>query len=129
MISESKIFNTIRIIFDHSITGFKFEKDVYRITQKENFLSVLMKANGECDIIRRSLMVFLEKKRGKFPRLFFLSNEELIDIFGKGNNLVRCMIAGENEAFISTMFEGVHRLEFNTEQEITHMRSKDGEQV
>jgi hypothetical protein len=44
-----------------------------------------MKCNGDCEHIRGGLMEFLERKRGKFPRLFFLSNEELIDIFGKGN--------------------------------------------
>jgi hypothetical protein len=36
-------------------------------------------------MIRSGLGGFLERKRGKFPRLFFLSNEELVDIFGKGN--------------------------------------------
>jgi hypothetical protein len=43
-----------------------------------------MKNNQDCEIIRSGLTDYLEKKRGKFPRLFFLSNEELIDIFGKG---------------------------------------------
>jgi len=57
---------------------------VYRINAKENFLTILMKNNQDCDIIRTGLLDFLERRRGKFPRLFFLSNEELIDIFGKG---------------------------------------------
>jgi hypothetical protein len=37
-------------------------------------------------------MDYLERKRGQFARLFFLSNEELIDIFGKGNDLVEFML-------------------------------------
>jgi hypothetical protein len=53
-------------------------------------------------------MQLLERKRGKFPRLFFLSNEELIDIFGLGNDLVEMIIEGEaSSAFITSLFEGI----------------------
>jgi len=52
-----------------------------------------MKNNQECEIIRNGLMDFLEKRRGKFPRLFFLSNEELIEIFGKGVELVESIVS------------------------------------
>ena len=49
----------------------------------------------------------MESRRGKFPRLFFLSNEELIEVFGSGFALVDEMIAGETKVFVSTLFEGV----------------------
>jgi hypothetical protein len=55
-----------------------------------------MKNNIECEIIRNGLIAFLERKRGKFPRLFFLSNEELVDIFGKGVELIEEMLDGDN---------------------------------
>ena len=73
----------------------------------------------------------MERKRGKYPRLFFLSNEELIEIFGRGAGLVGSMLNGENQGFISNLFEGVDHVIFSDskEQEITHITSKDGEQV
>jgi hypothetical protein len=75
-------------------------------------------------------MEFLEKKRGKFPRLFFLSNEELIEIFGKGNMLVQSIEEDESKSFIGNIFEGVDRVIFAPIQEdLSHMVSKDGEEV
>jgi hypothetical protein len=37
---------------------------------------------------------FLVKKRASFPRLFFLSNEELIDIFGRSDDLIDMLMEG-----------------------------------
>jgi dynein heavy chain len=74
-------------------------------------------------------MEFLEKKRGKFPRLFFLSNEELIEIFGKGNMLVQSMREDESKSFIGNIFEGVDKVIFGSNEELSHMVSKDGEEV
>ena len=34
----------------------------------------------------QALNQFLEQKRDQFPRLYFLSNEELVDIFGNSSN-------------------------------------------
>jgi dynein heavy chain len=89
-----------------------------------------MKNNQECEIIRTGLMDFLERKRGKFPRLFFLSNEELIEIFGKGVELVETMIEGGSQGFVSNLFEGVDTLRFHEiTYEVTNMLSKDGEEL
>jgi dynein heavy chain len=89
-----------------------------------------MKNNQDCDIIRNGLLDFLERRRGKFPRLFFLSNEELIDIFGKGASLVESMIEGDTKGFITNLFEGVDSVRFHEQsQDITHMLSKEGEEV
>ena len=93
-------------------------------------MTILMKNNQDCDIIRNGLLDFLERRRGKFPRLFFLSNEELIDIFGKGSTLVESMIEGDTKGFITNLFEGVDEVRFvPITQDISHMISKDGEEV
>mmetsp|Transcript_42572 Transcript_42572/g.65297 ORF Transcript_42572/g.65297 Transcript_42572/m.65297 type:complete len:164 (+) Transcript_42572:276-767(+) len=89
-----------------------------------------MRSNQDCEVIRNGLSDFLEKKRGKFPRLFFLSNEELVDIFGKGHDLVEIMIEEDNKGFVSNLFEGIEDITFNeTTLEITHMVSKEKETV
>lgn len=85
-------------------------------------MTILMKNNQDCEIIRSGLLEFLERKRGKFPRLFFLSNEELIDIFGKGDSLVESMLEGESKGFITNLFEGVDNVVFHeTSHDISHM--------
>lgn len=52
------------------------------------------KCNADADIIRDGLNRFLEMKRQAFPRLYFLSNEELFDIYGKQEFLMKEMLQG-----------------------------------
>ena len=62
--------------------------------------------------------------------MYFLSNEELIDIFGRGAELVDSMMSGESKAFITNLFEGVDQVLFeDVEKQVTHMLYKDGESV
>lgn len=75
-------------------------------------------------------MDYLEKKRGQFARLFFLSNEELIDIFGKGADLIESMLEEGSKGFITTIFEGIDQVRINEHDLfLTHMIAKDGEEV
>jgi len=40
------------------------------------------------------------------------------------------MLNGDNQAFVTTLFEGVHRMVFNKQTHTsTHMKSKEGEVV
>ena len=89
-----------------------------------------MKNNMECETVRHGLIGFLEKKRGRFARLFFLSNEELVEIFGKGVELIEEMLDGQNQGFISTLYEGIDRVKFHPVSfDLTHMISKEGEEL
>jgi len=80
--AEAKFFLQVQALYTSATQAFQATPQVYRISQRENFLTMLVKNNQECEAIRAGLAGLLERKRGKFPRLFFLSNEELIDIFG-----------------------------------------------
>lgn len=42
--------------------------------------------NQDLTNIQKSLEVYLETKRQIFPRFYFLSNEDLFDIFGQSKN-------------------------------------------
>ena len=133
---ESKFFLVVQQLYVTTTTGWQpTESDptraqVWRLYTKENFLSVLMKNNMECDTIRHGLIGFLEKKRGRFARLFFLSNEELVDIFGKGVELIEEMLEGDNQGFISTLYEGIDRVRFHPVSfDLSHIISKEGEEL
>jgi hypothetical protein len=56
---------------------------VYRICLRENLLVVLRKFTTEIDSCREGLSRFLETKRQLFSRLYFVSDEELLDIYGR----------------------------------------------
>jgi len=54
-------------------------------------------------------------KRQSFPRLYFLSNEELFDIFGKQEVIMKEMLAGYGKSFLQTLFEGIEDLKIDPE--------------
>ena len=57
-----------------------------------------------------------------------MSNEELIEIFGQGMDLVDQMSKGKNQAFVNTLFEGINMLRFDPEtHRVMGIESQDGE--
>ena len=55
------------------------------------------------EILMRSLVKYLECKREYFPRLYFLSNEQIIEIVGVMENI------GTLERNLFKMFEGIDK--------------------
>lgn len=87
---------------------------------------------SDCESIGKGLGEFLEFKREKFPRLYFLSNEEIVEIFGL-DKLFNASIGvkdAANRTFISNLFEGVNALRFReNDYSITGLESKEGEEM
>ena len=80
--------------------------------------------------MRAGLAVFLSMKRDTFPRLYFISNEELIDIFGRADEIIDQLVQGRSQAFLQSLFEGVDSLSVNPQaRSINGMRSKLGESI
>lgn len=73
--------------------------------------------------IQKKLDDYLEKKRGEFPRFYFLSSDELIDILANAQNID--VIQGH----LKTMFDNIVKLEIEEEAEIHGMWSNEKEYV
>ena len=118
----------------------QFKKELDRIFENNNakdsctnagFLQMLTTLNMAFEKIQKSLNLHLEKKRSRFARFYFISNEDLLEILG--NAQTPDLIARH---FIK-IFQGVHSLRTHVipnkhgpkQLEITHIRSPDGEEL
>ena len=76
--------------------------------------------------VQARLEAYLERKRVAFPRLYFLSNDELLGILSQGNN-PRAV-----QPHLQKLFDGIQFLEFEGEGRnlnILEMHSAEHEKV
>ena len=62
--------------------------------------------NNTLEQVEKALNDYMEEKRGKFPRFYFLSNDELIDILANSNNF------GIIQQHLKTLFDNIVKVDF-----------------
>lgn len=94
----------------------RFREEMKRIEANPNalkalchpgFYDELSNLNTALDMVQKSLNQFLEKQRQKFPRFYFLSNDDLLVILGHSRNPELI------QPHIKKLFEGIKRLEMS----------------
>mmetsp|Transcript_44339 Transcript_44339/g.86753 ORF Transcript_44339/g.86753 Transcript_44339/m.86753 type:complete len:4144 (+) Transcript_44339:98-12529(+) len=82
----------------------------------------LIHYNVVLDKVQKQLESYLETKRRAFPRFYFLSNDELLQILSQSKNVEAV------QPHLRKFFENVNRLEF-ADKDIKCMYSAEGERV
>jgi dynein heavy chain len=95
------------------------------LTEKQ---SILQEIDVKLEVVHKSLDGFLETKRQAFPRLYFLSNDELLHLLGQARDPFAI------QPYLKKCFDSVHRLQFSSsiqggEVKIIGMYSEDGEHL
>lgn len=80
--NEDAIFKKNNTTFKTEMERINKDRNCLRALLVKNFLHLLNELNHKFEQIQKNLNQFLEAKRGQFPRFYFLSNEDLLEIIG-----------------------------------------------
>jgi dynein heavy chain len=78
-------------------------------------LSRFQSANKTLEDIQKSLEDYLETKRADFPRFYFLSNDELLEILSQTRNVQAV------QPHLSKCFDSIKKIEFTPEKDSTEI--------
>ena len=130
---EYSIFKSVDVKFREEMTRIYRTKNAYRalVEDARDFVTILNKLNLDLEIVQKKLNDLLAAKRSNFPRFYFLSNEDLLEIIGQALNPVAI------NKHIKKIYEGINKIETEVttqgkgvkEHMITHVVAEDGERL
>jgi len=124
MPEETKAFENVDKFYRKLMekTGKTF--NVFKIMKQVNPLEDLKERNKTLDYVQKKLEDYMERKREAFPRFYFLSSDELIDILANSTNLD--IIQGH----LKTCFDNIVKIDIGDDGvEILGMNSNEKENV
>eukprot|EP00941_MAST-03F_sp_MAST-3F-sp1_P004511 g4511.t1 len=123
MPTEGEMFRGVDNTWRESMQKTVEEPEVLAVAQRKGLVKRLLKALDVLDQIQKGLNDYLETKRLFFPRFFFLSNDELLEILAETKDPLRV------QPHLKKCFEGIFNLIFEKNLDITAMKSREKELV
>ena len=120
---EGRRFTTVDAIWKECMANTTQDPLVLNATDQPGLLANLRQSMELLDLIQKGLNSYLGEKRLFFPRFFFLSNDELLEILSETKDPTRV------QPHLKKCFEGIAKLNFNSAMEIVAMISSEKEEV
>ncbi|XP_064629143.1 dynein axonemal heavy chain 1-like isoform X2 [Lineus longissimus] len=120
---ESKRYQTMERIWRKIMKNAKENPTVISLCPDNRLLDNLRECNKLLDQVQKGLSEYLETKRNAFPRFYFLSDDELLEILSQTKDPTAV------QPHLRKCFENIAKLKFEDDLKITCMYSAEGEAV
>mmetsp|Transcript_18885 Transcript_18885/g.22437 ORF Transcript_18885/g.22437 Transcript_18885/m.22437 type:complete len:4042 (-) Transcript_18885:161-12286(-) len=126
--AESTLFIEVNDAFKLELERMYLDLNACRACKKEGLVEVLGEMDRKLDVIQKCLDDYLETKRMVFPRFYFISDDDLLEILGQSRDPVQI------QKHIKKCFEGIQTMQYvaigamgNKQPMAVGMNSPDGE--
>ncbi|XP_067855101.1 dynein axonemal heavy chain 1 [Heptranchias perlo] len=120
---ESKRYHTMERLWINIMKNADENRVVIDLCPDGRLLENLRECNKQLDLVQKGLSEYLETKRASFPRFYFLSDDELLEILSQTKDPTAV------QPHLRKCFENIALLHFKEDLHITHMYSAEGEEV
>ena len=126
---EHTIFKGVNTGFRVELERINKDRNALRALTVKGFDKTLEEMNERLEYIQKNLNDFLKMKRKRFPRFFFLSNEDLLEIMGQSKDLTPM------NKHVKKRFEGIAHLQISKQsnkaksQQIIGFSAPDSEET
>jgi dynein heavy chain, axonemal len=97
---------------------FREKKNCVECCNADGLMKFLEKQQSELEICEKALADYMESKRRAFPRFYFVSTADLLDILSNGNSPTKVMI------HMSKCFQAIDRLKLDNDTPAPGVRPK-----
>ncbi|XP_063366022.1 dynein axonemal heavy chain 1-like [Cydia amplana] len=120
---EAKKYNTMERIWRRIMSAAAACNKIMIICPDTRMYDSVVEARHLLAVVSRGLNEYMELKRVRFPRFFFLSDDELLEILSQSRNPKAV------QPHLRKCFENIARVTFEYDLKITQMHSSEGEIV
>ena len=104
--TEAKRFATVDMNWRRTLAAAESATDSLGFLAREKLLQKFKESMRFLNTVQKGLAEYLESKRTAFPRFYFLSDDDLLQILSQTKEVARV------QDHLSKCFEGIHRVQF-----------------
>lgn len=104
---EGSKFREVDYIWRQLMENIITTKKILIVTKNKGLVDMMIECVKNLEIVQKGLNAYLEGKRASFPRFYFLSNDELLEILSETKDPEKV------QPHLKKCFEGMLKLEFD----------------